>query len=256
MAGARRGPEELAAARVNNRDRLAEVYAECRPWAMRRIAREMQPWDRHSAEDLTQDTFLRTWPHLGRVKVGNERPLLSTIARYAVCGHYSSHPNGHQRVTTEPVAADSPVWRSRHFAIPGPDVLADEPDPRLAAAMDSLPEETRHAVEMHVADGMPVSVVADHLHRGIPAVRRLANEGLAEPRVKLGVTTAAVDPLDRARRAVAQVHQRVAGQGTQAAEKDRARQLARWHADDLDGQAQHHREDRSATVLAAEGGAP
>jgi DNA-directed RNA polymerase specialized sigma24 family protein len=320
------------------RDRFAGVYAEYRPWALRRISRDVQPWDRHSVEDLTQDTFLRTWPHLGRVEVGGERPLLSTIARYAVCGHYSSRPNGHERVTTEPVAADSPVWRSAQFAIPGADVLAVEPDPRLVAALEGLPQETRDAVEMHVADGMPVSVVADHLHRRIPAVRRLADEGLAELRAKLGVTTAtaappehgralaelrrrqadaraaaeqqctqlgsrglstaqvaaamgrsegairavqsrarqaqqarlpedapaaaseaegaAVDPLDRARRAVAEIQQHQAVGNRHAAEEGRAQQLARWHADDQAVAVQHRGDDRGLSVLAAEGGAP
>jgi hypothetical protein len=68
--------------------------------------------------------------------------------------------------------------------------------------------------------------------------------------------TAREDPLDWARRAVAEVHERDAAQGTHTAEESRARQLARWHADDQAAEAQHRGDERSVPVLAAEGGAP
>ena len=88
---------------------------------------------------------------------------------------------------------------------------------------------------------------------------RRAAAGLAALRgdaVLEAAVTAREDPLDRARRAVAEAHQRVAAQDTYAAEEGRARRLARWHTDDQTAAAQHRGDDRSAPVLAAEGGAP
>jgi RNA polymerase sigma factor (sigma-70 family) len=266
MAAARRGPEELATARLNNRDRLAEVYAAYQPWAVRWISGRVRERDRHVAEDLAQNTFLRAWSGLDKAPTGEREremyPWLATIARGEVAAYYRRGA-GQQRAAEQPTAVDSSVWNStRHAVGPALDAPADATAARLCEALDGLPARTRQAVELHIAHGMSQSAVAQEMRCEKTTVRRRAHEGLAALREQLasfGTPPAShagtADPLARARQAVAEVRQRVAAQD-HADEQDRTHQLARWHADDQAALAQHRGDDRGLAALAAEGGAP
>jgi RNA polymerase sigma factor (sigma-70 family) len=264
MAGAGRGPVERAASMVASRDRLAGLYAEYRPWAVRFISGRVQDRDRHVAEDLAQDTFLRAWPTLASAEftaASPPRPWLATIARRVVADHYRSG-SGLQRAAETPVVEDSPLWQTVAAAPPAgaaDDVVAERRAAALTAALDDLPVQTRRVLELRYLQGRSRREAAQELGRGTATVDRRAAAGLAALRgdaVLEAAVTAREDPLDRARRVVAQVHERVAVQGTPAAEEDRARQLARWHADDQAAAAQRRGDDRGLSVLAAEGGAP
>jgi RNA polymerase sigma-70 factor (ECF subfamily) len=245
-------------------DRLAGLYAEYRPWAVRFISGRVQDRDRHVTEDLAQDTFLQAWPTLASAEftaASPPRPWLATIARRVVADHYRSGP-GLQRAAETPVAEDSPMWQTATAAPPaGPvdDAVADRRSASLTAALDGLPVQTRRVLELRYLQGRSRREAAQELGRGTATVDRRAAAGLAALRgdaVLTAAVTAREDPLDRARRVVAQVHERVAVQGTHAAEEGRARQLARWRADDQAAAAQRRGDDRSVPVLAAEGGAP
>jgi RNA polymerase sigma-70 factor (ECF subfamily) len=249
---------------VASRDRLAGLYAEYRPWAVRFISGRVQDRDRHVAEDLAQDTFLRAWPTLASAEftaASPPRPWLATIARRVVADHYRSG-SGLQRAAETPVAEDSPVWQTAAAAPqagPADDAVAERRQAALTAALDDLPVQTRRVLELRYLQGRSRREAAQDMGRGTATVDRRAAAGLAALRgdaVLEAAVTVREDPLDRARRAVAQVHERVAVQGTHAAEEDRARQLARWHADDQAAEAQRRGDDRGLSVLAAEGGAP
>jgi RNA polymerase sigma-70 factor (ECF subfamily) len=264
MAGVRRGPEERAAAMASSRDRFAELYGEYRPWAVRFISGRVQDKDKHAAEDLAQDTFLRAWPTLVTAEftaATPPRPWLATIARRVVADHYRYGP-GLQHAAKTPVAGDSSLWQTAAAAPqvgPGDDAVADRREAALHAALDGLPVQTRRVLELRYLQGRSRRQTAQDMGRGTATVDRRAAAGLAALRgdaVLEAAVTAREDPLDRARRAVAQVHERVAVQGTHAAEEDRARQLARWHADDQAAAAQRRGDDRGLSGLAAEGGAP
>jgi RNA polymerase sigma-70 factor (ECF subfamily) len=264
MAAVRRGPEERAASMVASRDRLAGLYAEYRPWAVRFISGRVQDRDRHVAEDLAQDTFLQAWPTLASAEftaASPPRPWLATIARRVVADHYRCG-SGLQRAAETPVAEDSPVWQTGAAAPqagPADDVVADRRAAALTAALDGLPVQTRRVLELRYLQGRSRREAAQDMGRGTATVDRRAAAGLAALRgdaVLEAAATVREDPLDRARRAVAQVHERVAVPGAHVAEEGRARQLARWHADDQAAAAQRRGDDRGLSVLAAEGGAP
>ncbi len=264
MPGGRRGPAERAASMVASRDRLTEVYAEYRPWAVRFISGRVQDRDKQVAEDLAQDTFLRAWPTLATAEftaASPPRPWLATIARRVVAEHYRSGP-GLQRAAESPVAEDSPVWQTAAAAPQADaadDVVTDRRQAALTAALNGLPVATRRVLELRYLHGRSRREAAQELGRGTATVDRRAAAGLAALRgdaVLEAAVTVREDPLARARRSVTEVHERVAGPGTHVAEEGRARQLARWHADDQAAAAPHRRDDRSVPVLAAEGGAP
>jgi RNA polymerase sigma factor (sigma-70 family) len=264
MPGMRRGPVERAASMVASRDRLAGLYAEYRPWAVRFISGRVQDRDKHVAEDLAQDTFLRAWPTLATAEftaASPPRPWLATIARRVVADHYRSG-SGLQRAAETLVAEDSPVWQTvavTPTAGSAEDAVAERREAALTAALGELPVETRRVLELRYLQGQSRREAAQELGRGTATVDRRAAAGLAALRgdaVLTAAVTAREDPLDRARRAVAEAHQRLTGRDQQAAEVGRSRQLARWHADDQAAEAQRRGDDRGLSVLAAEGGAP
>jgi RNA polymerase sigma factor (sigma-70 family) len=213
---------------------------------------------------LAQDTFLCAWPTLASAEftaASPPRPWLATIARRVVADHYRSG-SGLQRAAETPVAEDSPVWQTVAAAPqagPVDDAVADGRAAALTAALDGLPVATRRVLELRYLQGRSRREAAQELGRGTATVDRRAAAGLTTLRgdaVLEAALTAREASLVRARRAVAQVHERVAVQGTYAAEEGRARQLARWHADDQAAAAQRRGDDRGLSVLAAEGGAP
>jgi RNA polymerase sigma factor (sigma-70 family) len=262
MPGAGRGTGERVAAMAASCDQLAGVYAGYRPWAVRFISGRIQDRDKHAAEDLAQEMFLRAWPTLATTDfaaAGSPRPWLATIARRVVADHYRSG-RGLQRAAETPVAGDSPLWQAVAAAPeagPADDAVADRREAALIAALDGLPVETRRALELRCLQGLSRREAAQDLGRGTATVDRRTAAGLAALRgdaVLAEAVTVREDPLARARHAVADVHQRVAAQGTHAAEEGRARQLARWHADDQAAAGLHRGDDRGMAALAAEGG--
>ena len=52
MAGQQESPEQRASAVADSHDRLAEVHAAYRPWAVRSISGRVRNQDKHAAEDL------------------------------------------------------------------------------------------------------------------------------------------------------------------------------------------------------------
>lgn len=269
MRGRPRGvPAATVEARARNRDLLDGVYREYRPFTTHFIAGQVDERYRSSVEDLTQETFLRAWPCLDKVEVSKDRPLrgwLATLARRTIWNEHREDRHGNQQHAAErPAAPDSPVW---HISPPAESDSATSVGPRvradLAAAMASLPPAIRQAVELRVANGMLAIDVAEEQKVSRETVRVRVNKGiealratLTEPPVARAPERVPPDPLARARAAVAQAHQRIAAQGTHAAEPDRPQQLARWHAGDQASQVQPRSDDRTTTVLAAQGGAP
>lgn len=206
-------------ARSRNRDRLAEVYREYRPFMARYITSRVGERERSVVEDLTQETFIRAWPYLNKVAVTEDRPLygwLASVARSALSHHHSQdYRANQQRDAEDPAGPESGVW-NRMAPVAGE---ADEGDPRIAAltaAMEVLPPKIREAVELRVAHGMVLDHVAVEQGVSKTTVRSRIDQGLAMLRDHLaGVTPAPApasarpDPMARARRAVAEAHSRV-----------------------------------------------
>ncbi len=163
--GARRG--SIGAFEELYRRHVGRVYAVC----VRMVG------DRATAEELTQETFVRAWQHLGTFR--GDAALSTWLHRVAVnivLAHgrsRSRRPEGH---------ADSDELVLDHHAPERtrPDVAVD-----LERAIASLPPRARevfvlHDVEGHTHDevsdltGMAVGTSKAHLHRA----RRLLREAL------------------------------------------------------------------------------
>jgi RNA polymerase sigma-70 factor (ECF subfamily) len=111
--------------------------------------------DRHAAEDLAQEAFLKAFAHLARFQAEtNFRAWLFRIAHNAFANHYRA---GARR--REPLPDD----------LPGPDrgpvaqLLTQEVLQGLAAAMERLPTDFRAALLLRVEEGLSFRQIADVL---------------------------------------------------------------------------------------------
>lgn len=188
-----------------NRERLAGVYAAAWPATLRVITAQVRPDDRHIAEDLAQETFLRAWPALHTVREqAATQAWLATLGRRVVARHYRgpAHRPGSRRVVEVPVPPgfspifDLPVIDPRTLTT-STAASAEQSAQELerikrrvdvAAALAGLAGQQRHAVTLRVLDGLPWAEVATRLRRGKTATRRLTEEGLAELRARLTPT--------------------------------------------------------------------
>lgn len=100
---------------------------------------------RETAEDITQETFLRFYEHSEYQQSGRELQYLYTIARNLCIDEYRRKP-------TAPLPEDIPEEHSR------------EPEwiDRLAlrAVLDRLPEEERDIIVMRYVSELPVADIA------------------------------------------------------------------------------------------------
>lgn len=244
--------EWVAAAQRGDREAFARLYARyAGPVAALVTART---GDRMLAQDLTSETFTRAWRRIDSVRdqgrdVG---AWLSTIARNLVADHYKSSRSRLERTTGEFPEHGRFVVSGGQAPSPEGVVIARETTARLARHIAGLPTaEQRECLRLRFWEGRSVSETAAVMGRHPGAVKALQHRALTGLRASLTAEDQTppgpgpvVDPLDRARRAVAAAQARAGGQHHRA-ERARAQHLAAGRAT-----------DHTTTVDAARAGDP
>ncbi len=144
---------------------LAELYQEMGPGLLTYLRRRLG--DRHTAEDVFQETFCQAARHLERLaEAASPRAWLFTIARnLAVTVRRRQRPVG--ELTVEPAGAE-PVADARLEA--------------MRAAIAELPEAMRETLELRLRDelsyeeiaavlGLPIGTVRSRLHHAVQRLR-------------------------------------------------------------------------------------
>lgn len=238
----------VAAAQRGDRDAFGQLY--------RRYAGEVgrflrsRTGDRVLAEDLTSETFLRAWRRIGSVSdqgrdVG---AWLTTIARNLTVDHVKSSRYRLERSTAElpdrgPVSGDGR----------GPEqaVIEKETAAELWGHVARLPRDQQECLRLRFGQGLSTADTAAAMGRTDSAVRALRHRAIGGLRAVVAGNSGPVPPsrgstdaLSRARDAVVAVRQCMTGDDWQAAERERALRVARWHAEDQANALQHRTNDR------------
>lgn len=232
----RTGWELVAAAQRGDRDAYARLYERYAGGVSRVVL--SRTGDRLLAQDLTSETFLRGLRGIGSVSdqgrdVGG---WFNTIARNLTVDHVKS-----SRYRLERTTADLPDRGPVSAGDRGPEqaVIAKETAAEVRRRVAQLPPDQRECLRLRYWQDLSLAETAAAMGRSEAAVKALRHRAIGALRASLTDDNPPVppprerpDPLAEARRAVGEVAHRVAGDGREAAERDRAQQLARWRADD------------------------
>ena len=178
------GPEmnaELLAGRLRRGDRtaaeeLVNGYYERIYLFMRAVGH-----DRQISEDLTQETFMRAWYHIGQLRDG--KALNGWLFRIAsnVSRLYWRRHRGME-------ALDCDDLERPHGGPNGLDgASGQEESARLCQAVTRLPQKLRQAIVLHYLEQLTISEAADaagvrqgtlksRLNRGLEALRKVMEE--------------------------------------------------------------------------------
>ena len=136
--------------------------------------------DAGEAADLTQETFLRAYAHLGTFnpQLGKFSTWVYQIARNVVRTHLG-------RSLRKPQAAALPEDRALENALPDPSIDADpaggvlreEAERELREALAELPERSRTVLALRYFDNMEYAAIASTLGLSLGNVKTLIHRG-------------------------------------------------------------------------------
>ena len=141
--------------------------------------------DEHTAEDLTQEVFLRVHQALpGYDPSRDPRPWIFTIAKNKLRDHWRLGPRlPRVEVHEDQVARDS--WPDPRPSAPEAIAYGNELSGLVRAAIEALPATTRATVRLRVYDGLPFDEIARIVNREEGAVRKRYSRALATLRCAL-----------------------------------------------------------------------
>jgi RNA polymerase sigma-70 factor (ECF subfamily) len=136
--------------------------------------------NRHDAQDIAQETFIRAFRALPRYQDGNAtfRTYLGRIALNLITDHW-------RRLGRAPQTVDVADYRGLlEDAADKPEdqMVKSERQREVAAALARLPEEQRQAVEMRLIVGLSVQETAKKMNKSEAAVKMLQQRALANLR--------------------------------------------------------------------------
>jgi RNA polymerase sigma-70 factor (ECF subfamily) len=136
--------------------------------------------DVHAAEDLTQETFLKAWRHLGRFdRTKSFKTWIFSIARNAAIDHLrKKDPIAFSRLETDehPDFSDT-IADSRPLA---DDILQlEDIGRRLEAALGTLKPNARAVILMHETEDMTFQEIADAVHEPMDTVKSRYRRAIA-----------------------------------------------------------------------------
>jgi RNA polymerase sigma-70 factor (ECF subfamily) len=120
-----------------------------------------------TAEDLSQDVFVRLWRHLGEIESAELLPgWLRRVAANAVIDHWRKEEARGRRMK---ILREHPV--ARYTVKPSSRMETQEVFDTVRAALDDLPAKLRSVLLLRTQEGMSYEEVAEVLGMSVHAVR-------------------------------------------------------------------------------------
>ena len=169
-------------ARVADGDQaaFASLYDVLAPTVFGVVRRVLR--DPSQAEEVTQEIFVEIWKQAARFDAerGSVRTWAVTIAHRRAVDRVRSEQSHRDRQTR------SARRRSRCTATPEDDAIDADDRTRARAAMATLPDAQREALELAFYDGLTHVQIADHLGVALGTVKTRIRDGLIRLRTTMG----------------------------------------------------------------------
>jgi RNA polymerase sigma-70 factor, ECF subfamily len=183
QVGLRFADDEDLARRLQARDAkaMADLYDRYGRITYSLILRIVR--DSATAEDLTQETFLRVWNRVQSFDA--ERGALGawvlTVARNRAIDHVRSTTG---RIEAGAIGFDR-VENPRHFSVTGADALSIDRVRRLKSALEKLSPQQRQVIEMAYYEGLSQSEMAEKMRQPLGTVKTWTRSALQTLRNEL-----------------------------------------------------------------------
>ncbi|RKZ09604.1 hypothetical protein DRQ32_07975 [bacterium] len=164
--------EDLILVRDGDSQALGRFFDRYFPMVFGLVARLLG--SRTAAEDATQDVFLKVYRAIGRLDPERDPgPWLTTIA-YNVCRDRWRSSAG--RMERHSSSVDDRPELAHHLRDEGPDpqaeLIADERERMVQAALQELPEAAREVIVLHDYEGLAHDRIAEMLGVSHAAIRK------------------------------------------------------------------------------------
>jgi RNA polymerase sigma-70 factor (ECF subfamily) len=186
MAEGAHGTERyLAAARAGEGDALGQALEACRNYLLLVAEREMDPRlkAKGGASDVVQQTFLEAQRDFGRFDGTTESELLAWLRRMLLnnVANFRRHWAGTEKRRADreqPLAPPDASrlggsWIADGGPTPSRELMADERDAAVRAAVERLPEDYRQVLRLRYEEDRPFEEIAAIMSRSANAVRKL-----------------------------------------------------------------------------------
>lgn len=175
----------LASARVGETRALGEALEACRTYLLHVAEHELDANLRAKggASDIVQQTFMEAQQDFSRFSGTSEaellawlrRMLLNNISNFRRQYVQTAKRSANREVSIHPAdsGAQERSWLADGMASPSREMMADEQEAALYAALDRLPEDYSQILRLRYVEGLPFEEVASRMNRSANAVRKL-----------------------------------------------------------------------------------
>lgn len=175
----------LTAARGGSADALGQALEACRVYLLMIAERELDPLIRAKggASDLVQQTFMEAQQDFSRFHGNNggelrawlRRLLLNNLANFRRSYQQTAKRQAKREVSIEADEDTTPreEWLAGDVPTPSRQLMADESQRALYAAIARLPEDYQQVLLLRYHDELPFEDIAVRLNRTSNAVRKL-----------------------------------------------------------------------------------
>jgi RNA polymerase sigma-70 factor (ECF subfamily) len=177
--------ELIRRARAGSNEALGRLLDHCRPYLLRIAHAELDPrlQAKGSASDLVQETFLGAQRNFPAFQGASEAELLAWLRHrlhYRIAKFIRGYRQAAKRAAGREVSLEDDSSSSAIGPAPVADqlspsecALADERDHQLEQALERLPEEYRHVIDLRYRQGLSFEAIGAALGRTPNSAQKL-----------------------------------------------------------------------------------
>lgn len=191
----------LTNARAGEAHALGEALEACRTYLLHVAEHELdaQLRAKGGASDIVQQTFMEAQQDFSRFSGTSEAELLAWLRRMLL-NNISNFRRTYVQTAKRSAKKEVPLasgdsnaqersWLADGMPTPSREMMADEQEDALYAALDRLPEDYAQVLRLRYVEGLPFEEVAQKMNRTANAVRKLWARAIEKLQEEMGPPT-------------------------------------------------------------------